>query len=75
MALLRCYGCPGCIDSSLQLVCIAGTGVTTTPHGIRQVGQSSTYCVEMLISFSRRTSNWFAEPGIPVLDWPTNSLT
>ena len=31
LALLRCYGSPGCFDSSLHLVCIVGSLVSHLP--------------------------------------------
>ncbi len=31
VALLRCYGSPGCFDSGLQLFCIVGSGVYHFP--------------------------------------------
>src|SRR4029434_1454472 len=31
VALLRCYGSPGCSDSGLQLFCFVGSGVSHLP--------------------------------------------
>ncbi len=31
VALLRCNGSPGCFDSSLQVICIVGSGVSHLP--------------------------------------------
>ncbi len=52
VALLRCNGSPGCIDSGLQVICIVGSGVShlldNTPYilyGVQSgefAGQSST---------------------------------
>ncbi len=32
VALLRCNGSPGCFDSSLQVICIVGSGVSDLPQ-------------------------------------------
>ncbi len=47
MALLRCNGSPGCFDSSLQVICIVGSGVSHLPldntgESGEFAGQSST---------------------------------
>ena len=58
VALLRCYGNPGCFDNRLQLVCIVGSSVSHLPPGytlrilcevqVRQIGWPVTHSNTMV---------------------------